>query len=266
MKRTLIALATAATLALAACGTTSESVPPTQGGTTDQSATPTPDETDAAESDLASEATVFAAASLVDVFPLIVPEAAYSFDGSSGLVDQLVGGAPADVFASADQKNMDRAVEEGVISGEPVMFATNYLVLVVPAGNPTGVTGFDESLAGVKLVICAPDVPCGAATARVAEANELSLSPVSEEANVRDVLGKITSGEGDAGLVYMTDATSAGDAVEILDVPGAADDPNTYWLAVVQDAPNPAAAQAFIDAVTGPGAATLAEFGFGAAR
>ena len=266
MKKTLIALAAVATLVLSACGTDSEIVPPTQGGTPEESATPTPVETDAAEPGLAAEATVFAAASLVDVFPLIVDGAAYSFDGSSGLVDQLVGGAPADVFASADQKNMDRAVDEGVIAGDPVMFATNYLVLVVPAGNPAGVTGFDESLDGAKLVVCAADVPCGAATARVAEANDLTLSPVSEEANVRDVLGKITSGEGDAGLVYMTDATSAADAVEIFDVPGAADDPNTYWIAVVKDAPNPAAAQTFIDAVMGPGAATLADFGFGPAR
>ncbi|MFD0866453.1 substrate-binding domain-containing protein, partial [Tessaracoccus lubricantis] len=104
---------------------------------------------------------VFAAASLAEVLPRIEPRAQYSFDGSSGLVDQLAAGAPADVFASADRRTMDRAVGEGLIDGEPRMFATNHLVLVVPTGNPAAVTGFDASLDGAKLVVCAPEVPCG---------------------------------------------------------------------------------------------------------
>lgn len=204
---------------------------------------------------------VFAAASLNQVFPEIAP-ANYSFDGSSGLVDQLAGGAPADVFASADQKNMDRAVSEGLIDGEPVMFATNYLVLITPADNPAGITGFDSSLDGTKLVICAADVPCGAATLKVAEANGITLNPVSEESKVTDVLGKVTAGEADAGLVYATDAASAGDEVKTFDIPGATDDPNTYWIAKVTDAPNPQGADEFISLITGPGANKLAEYGF----
>ncbi|WP_197510187.1 substrate-binding domain-containing protein [Tessaracoccus coleopterorum] len=140
-----------------------------------------------------ADAVVFAAASLNTVFPGIAA-ANYSFDGSSGLVDQLKGGAPADVFASADRKNMDKAVEAGLIDGDPVLFATNYLVLVTPADNPAGITGFDDSLDGVKLVVCAPDVPCGAATVKAAEANGIELRPVSEEAKVTDVLGKVTAG------------------------------------------------------------------------
>lgn len=145
------------------------------------------------------------------------------------------------------------------------MFATNYLVLITPADNPAGITGFDSSLDGTKLVICAADVPCGAATLKVAEANGITLNPVSEESKVTDVLGKVTAGEADAGLVYATDAASAGDEVKTFDIPGATDDPNTYWIAKVTDAPNPQGADEFISLITGPGADKLAEYGFGPA-
>ncbi|MDO5676318.1 MAG: molybdate ABC transporter substrate-binding protein [Propionibacteriaceae bacterium] len=213
----------------------------------------------------AVEPVVFAAASLNKILPEIEPAANYSFDGSSGLVDQIAGGAPADVFASADKKNMDRAVEEGLIDGEPKMFATNYLVLAVPKGNPAGVTGFDASLDGVKLVVCAEEVPCGAATKKVAEANGLALKPVSEETKVTDVLGKVASGEADAGLVYATDATSSKD-VDVFEVPGAKDDPNTYWVAVVKGAKNPEAGRVFADKLAGEWGAQLQDFGFGPPR
>lgn len=215
---------------------------------------------------LADDAVVFAAASLSEVFPQIVAGSSYSFDGSSGLVDQLKGGAPADVFASADKANMDKAVEAGVIEGNPVLFATNYLVLVVPAGNPAGVTGFDASLDSAKLVTCAAEVPCGAATQRLAEASDTKLAPVSEESSVTDVLGKVTSGEADAGIVYVTDATRADDEVEQINIAGAQDDPNTYWIAQVKDAPHLEAGAAFIAEITGTGAPVLQEFGFGSAK
>lgn len=208
---------------------------------------------------------VFAAASLNKVFPEIAP-AAYSFDGSSGLVDQLKGGAPAEVFASADRKNMDKAIEAGLIDGEPVMFATNHLVLITPADNPGGITGLDSSLAGSKLVICAAEVPCGAATLKVAEKAGVLLAPVSEESKVTDVLGKVSSGEADAGLVYATDATSAGDAVKTFQIPGADEEPNTYWIAKVKGAGNTEGADAFIARITGEGTAVLAKYGFGPAR
>ena len=257
-----------AALLLAACSGSSDPAPTETeappAATTDAVETE-PTEAEAPEVSTA-DAVVFAAASLNAVFPEIA-EANYSFDGSSGLVDQIVGGAPADVFASADQENMDRAVEEGVIDGDPVMFATNYLVIAVPAGNPAGITGFDESLDGTKLVICQEDVPCGNATRALAETQSVTLTPVSEEANVTDVLGKVTSGEADAGLVYLTDATGAGDKVEIIEIPGSDENPNTYWIAKVAGAQNVEAAEAFIAAITGPeGAATLASFGFGPAK
>ncbi|MCG6567330.1 molybdate ABC transporter substrate-binding protein [Tessaracoccus sp. ZS01] len=205
---------------------------------------------------------VFAAASLHQVLPQLEPEADYSFDGSSGLVDQIAGGARADVFASADRNTMDRAVREGLIAGEPVMFATNHLVLVVPTGNPGGVTGFDASLDGVKLVVCAEEVPCGAASRRLADSNGVALSPVSEETKVTDVLGKVASGEADAGLVYATDAATS-EAVEILPVPGAEQDPTTYWVAVLKGAARPEAARAYAERLAGQWGAQLQGFGFG---
>lgn len=94
----------------------------------------------------------------------------FSFDGSSALVDQLKQGAPADVFASADRSNMDKAVAAGVITGAPEQFTSNVLTIIVPTGNPAAITGLDDSLTGKKLVVCANGVPCGSATVKLAEA------------------------------------------------------------------------------------------------
>ena len=209
---------------------------------------------------------VFAAASLASAFEdLETSEAAvFSFGGSSGLVDQIAGGAPADVLASADTANMDRAVEEGLIVGEPVNFATNGLILITPPDNPGGVTGLDDSLAGAKLVVCAIEVPCGRASFDLARDVGIELEPVSEELSVTDVLGKVTSGEADAGLVYTTDAMAAGERVNIIAIPSAIDHLNDYWIALVAGGNERAGAQ-FIDVVTGPeGQRVLAEYGFGA--
>lgn len=218
--------------------------------------------------------TVFAAASLTDAFTEIAEqfeqdnpgvEVRLSFDGSSGLVDQIAGGAPADVFASADEQNMDRAVAEGLVTGEPTLFATNVLTLIIPPGNPAGITGFDTSLDGTRLVVCAEGVPCGNATAALAEAEGLALRPVSEESKVTDVRGKVESGEADAGIVYTTDATAAGDEVQQIRIDGAAEDPNLYPVAVLEEAADAALAHEFVDAVTGAaGQAVLESFGFGA--
>ncbi|WP_425309150.1 molybdate ABC transporter substrate-binding protein [Ammonicoccus fulvus] len=252
MTRVVLALVALA-LALTACG---QSGPASPGVSPRSETSPTS----------SGPTIVFAAASLNKAFPEAAGdhEVSFSFDGSSGLVDQLVGGAPADVFASADKRNMDKAVTAGVIDGDAMMFATNYLVLVVPAGNPAGVTGFDASLDKAKLVVCAPEVPCGGATQRVADKAGLALKPVSEESSVTDVLGKVTSGEADAGIVYATDAAQAADRVEVLDIAGAKDDPNTYWIAKVKNAPDSAGADAFIDRIlSASGQDSLSTFGFG---
>lgn len=217
--------------------------------------------------------TVFAAASLSDAFADLAEdfeaanpgvEVQLSFDGSSGLVDQIGGGAPADVFASADEATMDRAVGEGLVSGEPTLFATNVLTIITPPGNPSGISGLDDSLDGTRLVVCADGVPCGNTTRDLADEAGVDLAPVSEETNVTDVRGKVESGEADAGLVYTTDASAAGEAVEAIGIDGAEADPNRYPVTVLDGAEDPDLAQRFIDAVTGEeGQAILADYGFG---
>lgn len=217
--------------------------------------------------------TVFAAASLKGAFDKIKTdfeaehpgvEVKFSFEGSNTLVDQMAGGAPADVFASADEKNFKRAVDEKLMTDNGTIFATNALTLVVPTGNPGGITGLDASLDGKKLVICAVGVPCGNATDALAKDVGIELKPVSTEQKVTDVLGKVTSGEADAGIVYTTDAKSAGDKVETVTLVKAEDHVNKYPLGVTARAGDGELAQAFVDHVAGAkGQAVLAEFGFG---
>ena len=218
--------------------------------------------------------TVFAAASLKGAFGKIGlgfegerpgVKVTFTFDGSSTLVDQLAGGASADVFAAADEQTMARATSGKLVTGTPRIFATNVLTLVVPAGNPARITGLDASLAGKKLVICAAAVPCGAATQRLAQNLGVTLQPVSTEQKVTDVLGKVTSGEADAGIVYATDAASAGETVVSVAIPGSEKVVNRYPVATTPGAKDSGLAAAFVDYVTGErGQATLAEFGFGA--
>ncbi|BBZ34755.1 molybdate ABC transporter substrate-binding protein [Mycolicibacterium confluentis] len=220
-----------------------------------------------------SSITVFAAASLKSTFTELGsrfekdnPGTAviFNFAGSSDLVTQLTQGAPADVFASADTKNMTRAAE--LVDGEPVDFATNTLTIVTAPGNPKGIKDFsDLSKPGTHVVVCAPQVPCGSATEKAEEATGVTLTPVSEESAVTDVLGKVTSGQADAGLVYVTDAAAAGGKVTAIAFPESADAVNTYPIAVLRDSTNPEAARRFVDLVTGPaGREVLAAAGFAA--
>ncbi len=205
--------------------------------------------------------TVFAASSLTATFQEIGKEfeaahdgvtVDFNFAGSSDLVAQIQQGAPADVFASADQANMDKLTADNLQGSDPQTFASNTLKIAVPPGNPAGVTGLaDLAKPGLKLVICAPDVPCGAATAQVAESAGVELSPVSEEQSVTDVLGKVASGEADAGLVYVTDVQGAGDSVEGVEFPESANAVNVYPIATIADSDEPDLAQAFVDLVLG---------------
>ncbi|GAB3083668.1 molybdate ABC transporter substrate-binding protein [Isoptericola nanjingensis] len=218
--------------------------------------------------------TVFAAASLKGSFEDLAEqfEAAHdgvdvqlSFAGSSDLVAQIQQGAPADVFASADTANMDKLVGDDLVT-DPRDFATNTLEIAVPPGNPAGVESLqDLASPDVKLVLCAPEVPCGAASAKVADAAGLDLRPVSEEQSVTDVLGKVIAGEADAGLVYVTDVAAAGDDVEGVELPEASEAVNTYPIAPVADAEQAELAQEFVDLVlSDDGRRTLAGFGFAA--
>jgi molybdate transport system substrate-binding protein len=218
--------------------------------------------------------TVFAAASLKATFTELAGDfeannpgtkITLNFAGSSDLVTQITQGAPADVFASADTKNMAKLVDVKLVDGVPRNFATNVLEIAVPPTNPASIHSFaDLAKPGVKVVVCAPQVPCGAATDTVEKATGTTLAPVSEESSVTDVLGKVTSGEADAGLVYVTDVKTAGDRVK--GIPFAESDKavNTYPIAIVGTSKNKDLAQAFIAAVTGSeGKKVLNDAGFG---
>ena len=218
---------------------------------------------------------VFAAASLQEPFEELGEQfeaehedvaVEFTFAGSSTLVEQIQQGAPADLFASADETNMDKLTGAGLEAADPVDFASNTLMIAVPAGNPAGITDLASLTGEVHLVVCAPEVPCGAATETVEEAADLEFEPVSEEQSVTDVLNKVTSGEADAGLVYVTDVAKAGDAVEGIEFPESQEAVNTYPITTVDGSANPELGQEFVDLVTGEeGQQVLAEHGFGGA-
>ena len=219
-----------------------------------------------------TDLTVLAAASLSATFTEVARtfeeqhdgvEVRLSFGGSSDLATQITEGAAADVFASADEATMERLVDEG-LAEDPTVFATNRLQLAVPRGNPAGITGLDD-LVGLDLVVCAPAVPCGAAAVAVAEAAGVPLDPVSEEQSVTDVLGKVATGEADAGLVYVTDVLAADGDVEGVEVPEGAAVVNRYPITVVDETEHEQLAEQFVALVTGSqGQQLLADAGFGA--
>ena len=281
-RRSLAALLGAAilVLGLAACSAPSGDAASTDDAARSASPTPTSTASTSATSTLEGTITVFAAASLTQTFTEIASDfeeanpgvtVELNFAGSSDLVTQITEGAPADVFASADLRNYTKLAEAGLTAGDAVNFATNTLTIAVPARNPAEIGNLsDLADADVKTVICAPQVPCGAATVTVTEAAGIVLTPVSEESSVTDVLGKVSSGEADAGLVYVTDVLAAGDEVEAIEFPESSSAVNTYPIVAVADSGADAAAntsaiaQAFIQYVTGTaGLGVLAEAGFG---
>ena len=192
----------------------------------------------------------------VDILPLV-------YDGSSTLARQIVEGAPADVFASADEKNMETVEDAGLLAGSAELFAGNTLVIVVPAGNPGRVTSLEDLAdADLSIVLCAPEVPCGAASATLLSNAGVVARPVSVEQNVTAVLTKVAAGAADAGLVYRTDVVGREDVAAI--VPdGAEDVVNRYPIAALAGAADPDAAAAFVAFVLGArGQAILADLQF----
>lgn len=219
--------------------------------------------------------TVFAAASLKDVFTEISeafeaehPDAhvTLSFGASSALAAQIVEGAPADVFASADEANMTKVVDAGGVSGSPEVFATNSLQILVAPGNPEGIEGLaDLADPGLLYVTAAPAVPIGTYAAQALEEAGVTVAPVSLEADVKAVVTKVTSGEADAAIVYATDVTAAGTKGEGVAIPSAHQVVASYPLAVTAEAGNRSAAAAWVAFVLGEqGRAILAAHGFGA--
>lgn len=201
-------------------------------------------------------------------------EITLSYDGSSTLATQIVEGAPVDVFASADERNMQTVVDEGLASA-PQIFATNTLVIAVPAKNPANVTGL-EDLKNVVTVLCAPEVPCGGASETLLENAGVDVTPASLEQNVTAVLAKVAAGEADAGLVYRTDVVDDDD-VESIEPRGAADVVNKYPIAALSqaseqngaeasDARQTAASDFVAYVLSADGQGVLARYGFGGAQ
>jgi molybdate transport system substrate-binding protein len=258
----LTAVLAAAAVAAAACSSSDT------GASTKPNTTP-PGPPPSATGDLI----VLAAASLTESFGALEKEfeAAHpgvdvkiSFGGSSALVQQITNGAPADVFASADQKNMDKLTQASLTDGQPQIFAINKLEIAVAPGNPKKIASFaDLAKDGTTVVVCAEAVPCGSATKKVEDATGTQLKPVSEEQDVKSVLNKVTSGEADAGLVYVTDVNSAGAKVEGVKFPEADKALNNYPIVAVKDAPQATLAKEFVDFVlSDQGKAALTKVGF----
>lgn len=223
--------------------------------------------------ELAGDVVVLAAASLTDVLGEVAAdlEAAHpgltvttAFGPSSGLAQQVLAGAPADVLVTAAPEPMAGVVAAGAAAGEPVVVARNHLQIAVPPGNPGGVTGLAD-LADDDLVValCDVQVPCGAAAARAFAAAGVAPAPDTLERDVRAVLTKVRLGEVDAGVVYRTNVLAAGDDVEGVDLPGPVDSAGVYEAVVLADARAPDLARAVVDHLLGEdGRRVLRDAGF----
>jgi molybdate transport system substrate-binding protein len=200
-----------------------------------------------------AQITVYAAASLTDVFPKIDSTERYSFGGSNTLAAQIQQGAPADVFASANMTLPNQLYAKGLCS-KPVVFTRNTLVIVVPAANPARIRSvYDLAKPGVKLDVAAPGVPVGSYTLQILANMNLS-SPVlknvvSQETDVREVLAKVALGEADAGFVYSTDAKTVPGKVKVVKVPAWAQPKVQYGICVVGASSKQADARAFVNRV-----------------
>jgi molybdate transport system substrate-binding protein len=250
----IVAVAIAAAVAVGACGTSTPTGASTSAGVT-------------------GDITVLAASSLTESFTQIGKdfEAAnpgskvtFSFGASSTLANQINQGADADVFAAASPATMKTVTDAGTAEGAPVVFVRNQLVIAVPKGNAKGITGLsDLTKPGVKVALCAEQVPCGAAAKTALAAAKISLTPVTLEQDVKAALSKVRLGEVDAALVYRTDAKSAASDVDGIEFPESAGAINDYPIVALKDAKNQAGAVAFVAYVrSDKGAAVLGAAGF----
>jgi molybdate transport system substrate-binding protein len=209
---------------------------------------------------------VYAAASLAEVFPQIHPDARFSFAGSDELATQIREGAPGDVYAAASSKHPQELFENGLVE-EPVTFASNRLVLVVPSGNPAAIESVEDVLQpGTRLVVAAEGVPVGDYTRTVLGTLGLSAAldnVVSNEDDVKGVAGKVALGEADAGFVYTTDVTPVEDRVLAIELPDGSQPPIEYQVAVIAASEDKDAARAFVEELRGDeGRSALEAAGF----
>ncbi|GAA3450764.1 molybdate ABC transporter substrate-binding protein [Dactylosporangium matsuzakiense] len=266
MRRTVLTALVVAALGLAGLGGCSDD-------TSSNGANPPGVASSGAGAGVTGTINVFAAASLTEAFNKIGSafEAAnpgskvtFNYAGSSALATQISQGAPADVFASAAPANMKTVTDAGGAAGEPATFGKNQLVIAVSPGNPKGIKGLaDLARPGIKVALCAEQVPCGAAAKTVLSAAGVKLTPVTLEQDVKAALSKLTLGEVDAALVYRTDARSAARDVDDVEFPESAGAINTYPIVVLKNAPNAAGAKAFVAYVlSDKGRSVLTDIGF----
>ena len=216
--------------------------------------------------------TVFAASSLTSAYTAIVKDfqqaypgsmVKFSFGGSSTLVAQIQQGAIGDVFASADQPNMQKAADSGLLAGSPSIFAHNRLEIVVAAGNPKHIAALsDLAHSGLVVVLCAPAVPCGRYSTQALQKAAVTVKPASQETDVKAVVSKVALGEADAGIVYVTDVKAAGASVQGVEIPPGVNVVADYPVAVLKDSQNVPLAKAFISYLLGAGQPTLNRYGF----
>ena len=250
MKKRAAALLAAIAFALAACA------PPT-------STTSAQDADAATLNVLAASSTRVINDELTQRAGQLAPPVNLNFEngGSSDLVSKLREGAPADLLLTASKKTMDKAVQDGTVAA-PEVLATNVMVMVVPKGNPAGIQSVEDLARSHHFVLCDPQVPCGDISSQIIDDKHLDVHPSSQERQVADVLGKVASGEADAGWVYSTDAAAAGDDVEVIEIPGAEKFTNQIVGAVTAEASHPDQARAVLDILSGDFASTWRERGF----
>ena len=254
MKKRAAALLAALAFALAACA------PPTSTTSAQDADAPTLNV-------LAASSTRVINDELTSRAGQLTPPVNLNFEngGSSDLVSKLREGAPADLLLTASKKTMDKAVQDGTVA-TPEVLATNVMVMVVPKGNPAGIQSVEDLRHSHHFVLCDPQVPCGDISSRIIDDKRLDVHPSSQERQVADVLGKVASGEADAGWVYSTDAAAAGDDVEVIDIPGAEKFSNQIVGAVTAEASHPDQARAVLDILSGDFASTWRDRGFNPAE
>jgi molybdate transport system substrate-binding protein len=231
------------------------------------------DQADAGGDGLRGTLDVFAASSLTEAFSAIEQDfedlyagakLTFNFASSSELATQIIEGAPADVFASADPANIDKVAAVGLVDGDADVFAKNDLTIVVEPGNPLGIEGLaDLARDDVTVVLCDETVPCGKYAKQALDGAGVTVEPASFEDKVKGVVTKVTLGEADAGIAYVSDAVGAGDDVDAVGIPEEQNVVASYPIAVLSDSDDEELAQAFTDYVqSAEGQATLRQFGF----
>lgn len=270
MRRIALTIFTAgmAVFALAGCGSSSS----TSSAASSPSSSAPSSASSSAAPQLTGTITVFAASSLKESFTTIGQqfEAAhpgvkvvFSFGASSTLATQITSGAPADVFASASSKTMDTVVSAGDASS-PVVFAKNVMEIATPPSNPGHITSVtDLAKSSVKVALCQALVPCGVTAAKVFANAKITVTPVTQQPDVKSVLTQVELGSVDAGVVYVTDVKAAGAKVMGIEIPASVNASTAYPIAPISKSGNLATAQAFAAYVVSPaGQSVLAAAGF----